>query len=78
MKKNFLCAISICKNEDSNTYLWIFESIKAYLINNGLCFKPKNIIADNSACISKAIQSFDPKLLRTNCWAYIYILTFGN
>ena len=75
LRKNFFCsAISICENEDSNTYLWIFESIKAYLINNGLCFKPKNIIADNSVCISKTIQLFDPKLLRTNCWAHIYRL----
>ncbi|RVD90521.1 putative Zinc finger protein [Tubulinosema ratisbonensis] len=75
LNKRFICCgVVIAENENTDTYLWIFECIKEFLETHKLKFTVNNIIADNSEQISAAVRLFDPNIKRTNCWAHVYRL----
>jgi hypothetical protein len=61
-KKFFCSGLVISANEDTDTYLWIFNNIKNYLKSHNLIISAANIIADNVAQISLAVQTFDQSL----------------
>src|SRR5690242_2771987 len=55
-------------DETAETYKWIFTVICEELEKLGKKFQPRDIIADSSTAISKAVATLENRPLRTNCW----------